>query len=533
MFKRGFTLAHTPALVIASLLVLLFGAACGGGPSPAGSAATTGPTVATGAPGAATEAAGATTEAPAAGTSGVAAATAATSAPEMAAAATVQPTGVPEIACQPNQKPLVWMVRNSLVENSWETQIVRPAFQKAHPDICLKILSLNQEDVAVKREAMIASGELLHVFSSNWGGNGFTNDRVRGLIEDLTPFIQRDNFDLSAFLPDALKTYQFEGKTWGLPLLATGSYIYYNMKLFDEAKVPYPPVDWNDKSWTWEKFVDTAKKLTKNVEDINKAQYGAAPDVINGNLEFPPMLWGHDIFPPDAFQKGYPGKINVTDPKSIQAYQAFHDLVFVDKVAPDPAASQALNQLGGAFAAGRVAMQMTGGWGHWVYKSLIDDPKGFCWGAAPFPMGSPDAKIRSMTFTDPWVMTRNLKPEDQTLAWTFLKFLVSPEQAAAYSKVTGTPPTQKALLDDYYKQFSKCMKPADMKKVFEGAFTNGRPGSASQFVRADQLLQVWNNNLSAFFSDPNAKAEPVLQAIQQQTISASNQIQADIEKMKK
>ncbi len=49
------------------------------------------------------------------------------------------------------------------------------------------------------------------------------------------------------------------------------------------------------------------------------------------------------------------------------------------------------------------------------------------------------------------------------MAWEFVKFLVSPEQAAAYTEATGTPPTQTALLGDYYKQFEKCMKPEDMK----------------------------------------------------------------------
>ena len=506
-------------LFIISLFVLVFAAACGGGAPPSvGSVATSA---------SATQATGAT-----AGTAagGATAGTAAGGATAVAVQATSQPTGVPDITCAANQKVLVWMVRNGDVENKWETNVVRPAFQKAHPEICLKILSINQDDVAVKRETMIASGEPLHVFSSNWGGNGFTGDRVRGVIEDLSPFIQRDKFDLSVFLPDALKTYQFQGKTWGLPLLATGSYIYYNMKLFDEAKVPYPPVDWNDQSWTWEKFIDTAKKLSKNTGNMNNAQYGAGVQVVNGNIEFPPMLWGHDIYPPDAFQKAVPGNVVLTDDKSVKAYQAFHDAIYVDKVAPDPATTQALAQLGGAFASGRVAMQMDGGWGHWVYSPLINDPNGFCWGAAPFPWGAPDAKMRSMTFTDPWVMRSRMKPEDQDVAWTFIKFLVSPDQAAAYSKSTGTPPTQKALLQDYYKQFSKCMKPADMQKVFEGAFTNGRPGSLSQFIRADQLLQTWTNVLSGFWSNPNAKTADMLKQLEQQTRQTSAQLQAEMGK---
>ncbi len=308
---------------------------------------------------------------------------------------------------------------------------------------------------------MIAAGEPLHVWSTNWGGDGFASDRARGLIEDLTPFIQRDNYDLEKFVPSVLEIYQAEGKTWGLPFLTTGSYVYYNKKLFDEAGVPYPPIDWDDESWTWDKFVETAKKLTKNTDDINKAQFGALGTVLN--IEGPPMMWGHIPWPEGTYDTGYaPEGIQVANEKSAAAFNALHDLVYEDKVAPEPAAAAALDQLGGAFAAGRVAMAMSGGWGHWSWKELINDPNGFCWGVAPMPKGAPDADIRTVIFTDPWVMTANLKPEEQDMAWTFIKFLTDPENAAAYTEATGTPPTQTALLEEYYKQYEKCMSVADM-----------------------------------------------------------------------
>ncbi len=162
--------------------------------------------------------------------------------------------------------------------------------------------------------------------------------------------------------------------------------------------MPYPPVDWDDTSWTWEKFVETAKKLTKDTDNINKAQLRRQL-VRQLNLEGPPMLFGHDIWPDGAYcHRLCRCRFTVTDEASVRAYQAFHDLVYKDKVAPDPAASQALDQLGGAFAAGRLAMAMSGGWGHWAWKDLINDPNGFCWGAAPMPMGTPDAKIRAVIY---------------------------------------------------------------------------------------------------------------------------------------
>ncbi len=520
-----------PLVAITALLI----SACGGAAAPASTqtslpaAATTAPAAEMTSAPAATNAVSLATESASGSTAAASetASSAASSATQAAAPPAAQATGVPDIQCQPGQKEVVWMVRNSPVENPWESQVVRPAFMKAYPKLCLRIYSINQDDVAVKREAMIASGDPLHVWSPSWGGDGPASDRVRGLLEDLTPFIQRDNFDMKNFLPGTLNNLQINGKTYGLPFGTSGSYVYYNKKLFDEAKVPYPPVSWDDKSWTWDKFVATAKQLTKNPDDISKAQYGAIANVINGDLDFPPMVWGHDIWPAGTFKAGMTDHVIVDDPKSIQAYQAFHDLVFKDKVAPDPSAVQALDQLGGAFAAGRVAMNMDGGWGMWTYTGLISDPHGFCWGIAPIPWGSADAKERAVIFSNAWSMTSHMKPEDQEAAWTLIKFLLLPEQQVTSMKATGKPPADPRLTDQYYQQYRKCMDPKDLKQVFEGAYTHGRDSSDKTMIRWDELNQIWSNNLSQFFTDPNGKAADILPTIGQQTDQALKRIKQE------
>lgn len=438
-----------------------------------------------------------------------------------------EPTQAVEFAQEPQagQKVIVWMVRNGLEENRWEKDIVLPAYAKAKPDVFVKVLSIVQDDIAVKREAMIAAKEPLHVWSTNWGGDGFASDRARGLIQDLTPLIERDKVDMSDFLPDVLAIYKSEGKQWGIPFLTTGSYIYYNMKLFDEAGVPYPPSDWNDKTWTWDKYVETAKQLTKNYGDPNTGVYGANTAFLN--LEGPPMLFGHFVWPDDAYDTGYADKVTVTDEKSIMAYQKFHDLVYVDKVAPDQAVTQALDQLGGAFQSGRLAMVMSGGWGHWAFKDLINDPNGFCWGAAPMPWGTPDAEIRTVIYTDPWVITAGLDAENTDLAWDFLKFLVSPEQQAAYTNTTGTPPVRASLLQDYYKLYEKCMAPEKMEEAFQGAFPHGRESSNHMMVRWDELNTTWGNLLDPFWSDPEGKAADVLPQVETAVNEALARIKED------
>jgi multiple sugar transport system substrate-binding protein len=488
------------ALITAMTLVI---SACGGAQQPAAA-----PTAAPAAP-----AAEAPTAAPA------------------AEAPVATPTQVIEFAQEPtaNQKVVVWMVRTGIDENKWERDVVQPAFAKANPDIFLKVINIAQADITVKREAMIAAKEPLHVWSTNWGGDGFASDRYRGLITDLTPLIERDKFDTTDYIPQILSIYKSEGKQWGLPFLTTGTYVYYNMKLFKDAGVEFPTSDWNDKSWTWDAFVALGKKLTKNYGDPNTGVYGASLDFWP-KFDAVPFIWGQDVWSKDAMTTGFSDPIKLNIPPVISAYQKAHDLAFVDKVAPDPAVAQALDQLGGAFASGRVAMSMNGGWGHWSYKSLINDPNGFCWGVAPIPWGTPDANMRATIFTDPWVITAGMDAANTDLAWTFLKFLASPEQAKAYSLTSGAPPTRTSLLTEYYKQYEKCQPVDKFEQAFIGAFSHGRESTNHLLIKYDEASQVWDNAIGPFWNDPNAKATDLMPQLEKDVNDALSRIKTEVKK---
>ncbi len=423
---------------------------------------------------------------------------------------------------------LVWMVRNDPVENPWERDVVIPQFEKRNPNISIELLSINQDDIAVKRQAMLAAKEPLHVWSPNWGGDGFGSDRVRGLLQNLSPLMRRSHFDTGRFIPGLLDIYSANGNQYGIPQLTVGSYTIYNKKLFDESGVDYPPTDWDDESWTWEKFIETARKLTKNYGSVDKGQYGATVSVIDNDLESPPRIWGqNDVWPKDAFKTGFATHVTCTDERSVASYQAFHDIVFKEKVAPSPAIVSALANLGGTMPSGKVAMEIQGGWDLWVLKGQISDPNGFCIGIAPIPFGAPGAKLRSVTFTDPWSITNGLSERYLDASWKLVEFLVSPEQARIYMEKTGTPPAQKELLPDYYKIFEKCMKPEDMKTTFEGAFTHGRESSNHLIVKWDELNQIWSNNFDPFFSGASSRAADMLQTVEFQTSNKLQEIRAE------
>ncbi len=425
----------------------------------------------------------------------------------------------------PAQREIVWMVRTSTTENPWEQDVVIPAFEAEHPDIKVNLLIIDQPDIAVKREAMIAAGEPLHVWSTNWGGDGFASDRFRGLIMDLTPLIERDNVDLSVFIPEVLAIYNNEGKQWGLPFLTTGSYVFYNMDLFDEAGIEYPPTDWEDKSWTWDRMLDLAKQLTKNYDDPVNATYGWIQN--RQNIEGPAMIFGQFPWPEGAYETGFADHITLNTPEIIDAYQKHHDLIWVHKVQPDAAASEALSQLGGTFESGRVAMMENGGWGWWVYSRVTPDVEGgFCWGVAPLPWGTPDAETRAVIYTDPWVITRGLEGQELEDAWTFVKFLIREDNARAYMKATNTPPTQFKLQEEWFQQF-ECMAPEKVKEVYQGAFAHGLESSNHLMVRWDELNQIWGNELGAWINDPEADTAAVMAQLEEDLTAALQRIKEE------
>jgi multiple sugar transport system substrate-binding protein len=420
------------------------------------------------------------------------------------------------------QREIVWMVRTNPVENPWEQNVVIPAFEEEYPDIRVNLLIIDQPEIALKREAMIAAGEPLHVWSTNWGGDGFASDRYRGLLTDLTPLIERDNVDMSAFIPEVLDIYNIEGSQWGLPFLTTGSYLFYNMDIFDEAGIPYPTTDWEDESWTWDAVLELAQQLTENAEDPMNATYGWNEDI--WPAEGKAWLFGAFPWEDDSFDTGFGQTFNIASPQAIEAFQKRHDLFYVHQVHPDPAASEALGALGGAFQSGRVAMNTTGGWGWWVYSIITPEVEGgFCWGAAPLPYGAPGAENRAVIFTDPWVITRGLEGQALDDSWEFVKFLIREDNAREYMLATNTPPAQHALLEEWYEQF-ECMSADDVREVYQGAFRHGLESSNHMMVRFDELNQTWDNLLSQLWNDPNARAADILPEVEAAVTDAMRRI---------
>ena len=411
---------------------------------------------------------------------------------------------------------VTWLVRSSNAEQDWENKDAIPGFEAQNPNIKINLVVVSSNDFDTKMQAMIAGGAPPDVWS-HWGGSGFADYVKRGLVADLTPYIEKDKVDLSDFNQDVLKIYQVNGKYLGLPILTTGSNIFYNKDMFDKAGVAYPTTNWDDTSWTYAAFLDKCKALTKVTGDPKTEVYGC-------NMGFWPndqfaWMYGKDFYPDSAYQTGFADTAYLNDPLVIQAYQDRQDIVWKLHYMPDPATVTAFGS-GDIFKTQKVAMNLTGGWGFWNYSDIKD----FKWGAAALPYGAPGRK--DVIFTDPWMMSSKT-PHPQE-AWTLLKYLVSPEVQATWTKTTLAPPVRTSLLTTWYAGFSG-MTPDDVKTVFLGSFKYGKESPNHLLVRFDMLDKVVGAALDPVVNNTK-KAADTLPAANDTLITTLKQIQTENKK---
>jgi multiple sugar transport system substrate-binding protein len=225
----------------------------------------------------------------------------------------------------------------------------------------------------------------------------------QGAWADIAPLAKDAGFDLSKYDPALLDFTKDEGVQVGIPFAIFPSFIYYNKKLFDEAKLPYPPhkvgEKYNGKDWDLNTFTELAQKLTvdskgndatnKGFDPKNVKQFGFYAQwtdarglgaFFNGGLPYDPKDPKTAVLP-DAWK---------------QAWKWYYDGVWKNNFMPnsDYANSDLLNK-GNTFGSGNVGMV----WSHTWYTCCFPMDK-MSWDIAVVPTinGKTTAKLHGDTF---------------------------------------------------------------------------------------------------------------------------------------
>jgi multiple sugar transport system substrate-binding protein len=329
-------------------------------------------------------------------------------------------------------------------------------FHTANPNLTVKVDVSDWESYWTKLKTLLSSGTPPDVFAMD--APLYLDYQSRGVLLNLQPYLDKNPDMLKGVYPQTLEAYKTPNGMFGLPRDFQTIVLFYNKDMFDAAGVAYPTAD-----WTYDDLRNVAKKLTKIGSDGKVTQFGFAADLWDMELIWSEGIWanGGDIISADHT------KTLVGDPKARQAWQLFHDMMFVDKSWPDANTSSEYG--GDPFLAGVAAMTTIG---HWAVPGYAEAK--FKWDVAPMPKG-PSGQATSVNSAG-FVIAKDSKNPDA--AFEFLKYVVSEPAQKRLAALGFACPVLKSVAesDAFLKQstpinqkvFLDSLAFAHMKPVFKG-----------------------------------------------------------------
>src|SRR5271166_5704486 len=241
----------------------------------------------------------------------------------------------------------------------FEKQAIEKAvasFNASHPNIHVTAQHIPYEAYGEKISAMLAAGEPPDVAYLDFAQAFPFADG--GKILDLTSYFAKQPTD-QGVLETSFYRFDHGKKLLGTGLATGVILLYYNKALFDAAKLPYPPATAQD-AWTWDKFVEVAKKLTKDRNGNDATNPKFDPNNIETyGLSLPQDWWSYITFIDSnggSFVNKEGTELLLNRPESVQVLQALQDAIFVDHISPRPTQNKALPSADILMQSGKVAM---------------------------------------------------------------------------------------------------------------------------------------------------------------------------------
>jgi sn-glycerol 3-phosphate transport system substrate-binding protein len=289
------------------------------------------------------------------------------------------------------------------------------AFEAENPDITVNaVYSGNYDDTRVRALSALNSGDpaqLAVMFSID----------AYDLIEQgyIVPFddlvsTEEEAAWMDSFYPALMANGQIEGQTWGIPFQRSTIVAYYNRDMFSAAGLDpdAPPA-------TWEELVEMSQALT------NDGTYG---------IMIPSTGYPYWMFQALAIQNGVElmssdGLYTYFDaPEVVEALEFWQSLSTEHGVMPEGTVEW--GTLRQAFLEGQTAMM----WHSTGNLTAVREAASFDFGVAELPAnvrpGSPTGGGNFYVFED-------TTEEERAAALALIRFMTSPEQAAAWSIATG------------------------------------------------------------------------------------------------
>lgn len=290
----------------------------------------------------------------------------------------------------------------------------------------VKLLNVPWYEVWTKMKLMIAAGTPPDVY----GGGVYAYDiAAMGALVDLNPYLQRDRLSLSNFFAAGVAAPRYGSVQYGLPFGINTTLLAYNADMVEEAGLSRPGT-WKDKDWwTWDKYAEYAKKMTKDTNGDGSPDIFGGVAWPQGSLDIP-WMFGTGWLSPDL------KRTIIDSPGAIRSFTFVRRMIYELKAAPTP---DQFGAFGYGISAGKIAMGSIGTWDVSNYPNVI---KGFRWNVAAMPIGTdlpPGGGYAMPAYPDGFILFKGGNVE---AAWQWVKFILFNEENLRYfaANVVGQIP---------------------------------------------------------------------------------------------
>jgi len=307
-------------------------------------------------------------------------------------------------------------------------------FKQLHPNITVEHTLLDQSDMVEKYLTAITSGSPPDVIMVH-GSNFFQSFASQNALMSLDDYIAKDGMNLTdIFYQPDVETYQWDGKTYGLPLATgAGSFIFHiDVDAFQAAGL-----DPNSPPTTWQELKDDAAKLTIKDGDTFQ-QIGFGP---YGFTNFPFKEWlflnNGNVLSPDGKQVAF------NSPEGLETLTwmvNFYDDLYggfekVQDLQGDSTAS-GYNERD-IWYNGGVAMHVDGIWHNAQLQASAPD-KNVKASLMPYNSDNPDAKVRNIV-EGGWAYSIPVGAAHPDAAWELIKYTTAGEGNHSFFRAQGRP----------------------------------------------------------------------------------------------
>ena len=315
-------------------------------------------------------------------------------------------------------------------------------YTKSHPNVTFKVQAVPFGDLDSTQLAAMESKQGPDIMIVNSVTVGSFIDR--GYLVPLDDLIKTNGLDTSQFYPGLLGSAVINGQTFGLPIDTGTRVLYYNKKMFADAKLD-PPTK-------WDQIPDLAKKLT----DTSKGIYGFV--ATSGER----WLWLYEHAGMYALANGYKfvnddaTECVLNQGDNVKAIQFWVDLFKSGVLSQDVLLTGTGAEREQSFGNNKAAMYLGGFWSAGTlesdYKMKYPDDYGIVALEGSAGIGSS---------TGGWIfaVTRDSKNPQEAL--NFIAWILG--DGERLSKFTGLMPSTAAasaltLKGDFYEPFKKLLE---------------------------------------------------------------------------